>query len=292
MNIYTIILHLGDISITKDCIKSLKKFEKENTKILVVNNDRSILSGKEFGNVNIEIINNRKNLGFSRGVNMGIVQALKNGAESVFLLNNDVSFDKPILNKLIQDLKNNPKAGIVGPAIRFKKNQRSVFDIGGYINLLTGKTNHKEVNELKNFGLQYPDYITGAVMLIKKEVFEKVGLFDENFFLYYEDVDICLRAKEKGFTILVEPGVTVNHLLSKTIGKLNPFAVYHQTKSALIFGNKYYNKFPNYLLQRSFIIYQCFIFFFKSPRIGLCAFAAIYGSGNKKLEQNLKLKKR
>lgn len=276
-NIYTIILHIGDTAVTKKCLKSFLQHEKKYKQIIVVNNDARLLSAKDFGQKNILVLNNKKNLGFAKGVNVGIRYALGLHADAILLLNNDIQVKKTFISILLQTLEDYKNIGIVGPAIAFLKNKKTVYDIGGSIDMLTGKTSHQEVEKVENKNILFPQYITGAVMFIRKEVFEKIGFFDEDFFLYYEDADFCLRARMAGFLIGVNPSLSLHHLLSKTIGKLTPFAVFYQTQSALIFGKKYMHSPIQKLLHMSFIVFQTTLITCKHPLAGITGWKAIFG---------------
>ena len=277
MNVFVIILHYGNIELTKKCINSLSKNDDNFEKILLINNDKNItlipsifhLSSKE-----LHVINNKKNLGFSAGVNVGIKYALEENIDAIFLLNNDTKIDKPLLQRLMPILYSDKSIGVVSPAIQFSRNRKTVFDIGGKINKFFWKTSHDEVFSLKKSYLRDVDYVSGAAMLIKKEVFNKIGFFDNHFFLYYEDVDFCLRARRQGFRIIVEPRLKIYHSLSKTIGKVSSLAIYHQTRSALIFGRKHIQYPLNKFFHIAFLIFQAIFITFKHPSVGIPAFKA------------------
>lgn len=273
--IFVIILHFGNLQTTIACLQSFTKNEKEYAQIVLVNNDKSILTSKDLVFKKLHIINNGKNLGFAGGVNKGLLYALERNADAVLLLNNDVLIGKPFIQHLIGVFTKYPKVGIVGPAICFKKDNIDIFDVGGFVNLSTGRTRHKEIKKINDKAITFPDYITGAAMLIKKEVFEKIGLFNEDFFLYYEDADFCLRARNAGLQIAVNPEVIVYHLLSKTIGKVNGFAIYHQTRSLIIFGKKYIHSPMKKVMHLSFLLAQTILLSIKHPKASLSGWTAI-----------------
>lgn len=271
-----IILHFGKLTTTQECVKSLLKVEKQFHSMVIVNNDQQKLIKSDFPNSPyIAVINNPRNVGFAAGVNIGVQHALSHGADSVLLLNNDTVLHKPILNKLYTDFDEHPSIGIVGPAIEFVKNEKKLYDLGGYINMTIGKTRHDNEKKIPFEVLQFPDYVSGCCMLIKKEVFEKIGNFDERFFLYYEDVDFCLRARKAGFAIALDPAVILYHSLSKAVGKSSRITLYHQTRSALEFGKKYFGRKPQRILNSGFIFLQSLLFIKNNPRTGWAAFQAI-----------------
>jgi hypothetical protein len=264
------------LGVTQKCIDSLSKHDKDFEEIILINNDGNITVAKSqfnLKNKRIHIINNSNNIGFAAGVNIGIHYALAQKAEYVFLLNNDTIIAEDFLEKMIGVFQKENTIGIMGPAIAFHKNQKTVYDLGGKVNTVFGRTHHDEVEQISNTDVKIVKYISGCCMLIKKEVFATIGFFDERFFLYYEDVDFCLRAKQKGFLSAVLPTVTIYHELSKTVGKVSPFAVYYQTKSGVLFGKKYC-KTP--LFNQSFLLLQSCLFFLKKREAGLGAFKGFW----------------
>lgn len=268
MKIFIVILHFGSVEVTNKCLHSIFKNKLSFERLIVVDNGGNF----ETKNKNIVVIKNKKNLGFAGGVNVGIRYAISQKADYVLLLNNDTFVNEDFLKPLVDFSAVSKDAGIIGPAIKFKKDNRKVYDIGGKVSRVFGRTTHEEVRKVLNRKPAQVDYVSGCAMLIKKNVFEKVGLFDERFFLYYEDVDFCIRAKNKGFLTFVIPEVFIEHELSKTVGKVSSLAVYHQTKSGLQFGKKHFAK--SLFLNRVFILSQSLYIFFKSPKVGISAIGA------------------
>jgi len=272
-NIYIIILHFGNIETTKKCLDSLARYEKTFDQIVLVNNDPAVtLSLSQFTTLKtkLRIINNKKNLGFAGGVNVGITSALEKKAEYVLLLNNDTLITSDIITPLATTIIN--PIGIAGPAIKFTKENKTLYDLGGYVNLLFGRTHHHEVEEITDKKAKVVPYVSGCCMLIKRGVFGKIGMFDERFFLYSEDVDFCLRAKKAGFSSAVVPSVTIFHELSKAEGNISPFSVYHQTRSGVIFGKKHC-LIP--LFNFLFLFAQSCLFFLKNNKAGMAAFRGL-----------------
>lgn len=217
----------------RDIIECLGSVSREQTEIIVVDNgsvDNSVqLIKSKFPK--IRVIENKRNLGFAKGCNIGIRQALKKGAKAILLLNQDTSAKKDFLRSLLK----NP-ADIVGPVIKFKRNKRWVYDLGGRINFSLGRTYHLEENKIRR--INNIDYVSGCAVLIKRSVFEKIGYLDERFFLYFADVDFCLRAKKAGFKVAVEPKSIIIHKLTKE--KKRPFKqLLHLLRSNLLFINRY-----------------------------------------------------
>lgn len=237
--IFIIILNFNGGDDILSCLDSLQLIKKPTSwkkEVIVVDNASTDGSVKKIESKyrKIKVFRNKKNLGFATGNNIGIRYALKRNADAVMLLNQDTAAEKTFLEPLLK----NP-ADVVGPVIKFKRGRRWLYDYGGRVNWLIGRTSHQESYRLsKKPDFQDPDYISGCAMLIKRPVFEEVGLLDERFFLYFEDADFCLRAKRAGFKIAIGLESKILHNLDKGERK-SLFRVYHLLRSNLIFINRY-----------------------------------------------------
>lgn len=257
-----IILHYGDIAVTKKCIKSLESSAKGFRDIILINNDPQIdLTQRIQSKPKRIVLNAKKNLGFAAGVNLGIQKSFKNNADAVCLLNNDVVIEKDFIKGLSTYLFGKKDVGIVGPLIEFAAKGGQMYDHGAIVDQKTGMSKHRNYFSKKTKAPLLVDAITGCCMMIKKEVLEAIGLFDEQFFMYYEDVDFCLRAKEKGFRVYVVPSEIIHHELSKSIGRKSSSLIYQLVKSNIRFSKKH-TEFP----QRYFsVLSQIVKFALKMP---------------------------
>ena len=230
--IYVIIINFNNQDSIINSIKSLISYYPK-INIIVVDNassDQSLHLINLLGYKYINIIKNDTNLGFANAVNKGIKFALKQGDQEVLLLNPDTTVTPGFLEPFLSN-----KAEIVGPIIKFKRQGDWIYDFGGKINFWLGKTSHLESLSPKAFFSQ-PDYLSGCCLLIKRKVFGKIRLLDEKYFLFFEDTDFCLRAKEAGFKIALEPKSIIVHKLSE--GKNKPFYyMRYLIHSNLIFVN-------------------------------------------------------
>lgn len=262
IKIFIIILHYGDIRFTLSCLKSLKKINKDKLKVkigVICNTLINQSERKKLKSLTDIIIQNKRNLGFAKGNNIGIRKALKSGADYVLLLNNDTIVYKNFLLHLIKAAEEYLDVGIVGPTIKHKIKGQTFYDYGGVINWKLGKPFHiNKTPELRNSSsiilranlessrersreaswsvnssrlrsnnkisedknLVERDFVSGCCMLIKKEVFEKIGFLNEKYFLYLEDVEFCVRAKKAGFTILLNPNSCIFHFGSSSTSEL------------------------------------------------------------------------
>lgn len=230
--IFIIIVNFNSQKTILDCLSCLKYERAETIVIDNASTDNSLsLIKRKFPQV--KIIENKSNLGFSAACNIGIKYALRRRAQRVLLLNPDTLPEKDFLEKLSRK-----QSDIVSPILKFKRGETWVYDLGGKINWLIGRPYHQESYSSKTGKPKSIDYVSGCCMLIKKEVFNEIGFFDERFFLFFEDVDFCLRAKKRDLKIDVSSNVIVWHKLSE--GKKKGWFYHYQIlRSNFIFFNKW-----------------------------------------------------
>lgn len=245
MKIAVVILHYGKLETTKACLQELKK-KIEDNEVILVNNTHDDCKGLTLVIPGTKLIENGKNLGFAKGVNKGLTLALKDKSIThFFLMNNDLRLESGSFNQLALTLNKFPHAGIISPVLHHPKG----YDWGGKYNPWTGMVTHKNwPNKPKT--IQTVQHVAGASMLVSREVLEKVGYFDERFFLYYEDIDFCLRVRDAGLTIHINPDVIAEHtisasssLLSRTLSQWHShlqFIAKHAYPTAYLFDLIFY----------------------------------------------------
>lgn len=237
-----IILHLENIRCLIDCIVSLNKITYENFDIFIVHNGpRSKVLEENLAPISqhiTEVIDTGENVGFTRGNNIGIRQALQKGARYILLLNDDTIVSPAFLDVLVDAGEKNPDAGMLGPNIYLYTEPQKIWFAGVKFDEQTGIVSFPKAEKIVADELRKPeesDFITGCAVLVKKETIEKIGLLDERFFLYWEDVDWGLRAKKAGLKNLVVPDAHVWHKVSVSIGGADsPLKAYHKTLSHLL----------------------------------------------------------
>jgi GT2 family glycosyltransferase len=233
--VFVVILNYKRKDRLKKCLDSVFQTAYPNFEVVVVDNnsgDGSIEMIKS-GYSRASLVINEANLGFSAGNNVGIRYALERMAEYVLLLNNDTQVKPNFLSRLVDVAEKDEKIGILSPLI-FDGYSGRVWFSGGKIDWLRMKAiNLGEIKSENNFST---DFIAGCAMLVKKNVFKKVGLLDEDFFLYWEDVDFSLRAKRGGFKIGVAISSWIDHFeRKKSVGNNK---VYWLVLSGLLFFKK------------------------------------------------------
>ncbi len=216
-----------------NCLKSLEE-QTLKPDIIVVDNgsvDNSVeIIQKEFPGV--KLLPQKTNLGFTGGVNKGIRYAIKNGYEYVALFNNDAIASISWLKNLVESGNKHQQVGIVtGKLMRADKKR---FDSTGDFYSIRGIPFPRGRNQIDKGQYNKIESVFGAsggASLYRVKMFEEVGLFDERFFAYYEDVDISFRARLRGWDIIYNPSSIAYHEVSATSSKLGLFSYYHSTKN-------------------------------------------------------------
>lgn len=230
--VFIIILNFNGRDVLSRCLSSIYQSDYLNFDVVVVDNNSSDESleqaKKSFSRA--YFIKNSENFGFSRGNNVGIRWALEKFADYVLILNNDTVLEKITISELVQTMQRNDSAGIASPII-FSDDDKAIWFAGGIIDWHKMRTNH--VYEIKSDLPYLSEYISGCAMFVKKAVFREIGIFDERFFLYYEDADFSLRAKKAGFDLLIVPSAHIKHL--EQSNSKNALKTYWLVLSGLMF---------------------------------------------------------
>jgi len=194
----------------------------------------------------MDVIENGRNLGFAEGNNVGIRAALKGGADYVLLLNNDtILCERDCLDLLVEYIERKGNS-IVGPLILYSLSDKIWF-AGGKIDWIMGFCRHigkrSYLSKWKGTKPYEVDYISGCALLLKKSVIETVGLLDPDYFLYYEDVDLCTRASTLGIKCFIVPQSRIWHKLSASAGnrgsdRLSAVQAYHFGRNGILFARK------------------------------------------------------
>lgn len=236
-----VILNYKVCELTLRCIKSVQKSDYTNIQLIVVDNNSGDNLEEEIKKLSdIEFIQTGKNLGYSGGNNVGIKKALDMGADYVFILNPDATVDKDTIDILLTRAEQY-QAGVVGPKIYFEGTKKIWF-AGGVFDQANVLGSHRGVNEEDhgqfNQDLEV-DFVSGAALFVNSKVFKKIGLFDERYFLYYEDSDFCYRAKRSGFKVMYIYQAEVSHKNAQSTGLGSPLQDYYITRNRMLFASKF-----------------------------------------------------
>lgn len=268
--VYIILVNYNGYKDTIECVNSLKKISYKNYKIVVVDNassDNSVeILMEELSNC--MIIESKKNIGFAGGNNLGIKYALNHNADYIMLLNNDTIVESQFLNDMINSFNVNNKIGIVGCKIMYYPEKNIIWYGGGYIDWFKFIGAHygmRQIDKGQCNNKKEIDFVTGCCMLVKREVFEKVDLLSEDYFMYFEDVDFCVKVKNAGFMIWYNPEAVIYHKVGLSSGgEESSFSIEWCTRNRLLFMNKYKNNVSkfNFMLSKAFFYStRCIRFF-------------------------------
>lgn len=202
--ILAVVLNWNGGPLNLDCVRSILEQGLAPEDIVFVDNASTdgSLALVRAEHPDLTFVENGANLGFGHGVNRGLEVALERGAERVLLVNNDVVLGPRMLAELEAAMAHDERIAIAGPRVLDRAEPERVWCAGG---ALTWRQN---LSDLVGFGAPdgpafqgtHPvDYVAGCAMLVRREVFETIGLFDGAYFAYHEDVDFCMTAREAGF---------------------------------------------------------------------------------------------
>ena len=244
MKLAIITINYNSSENTIKLLESLKNQTDKDFEVIVVDNnshDVGKLMDYQTSETNIIYIKNDQNLGYSGGNNMGIRKALQNGTDWVLLLNNDTWVEDTFMGRLRAVLDpsagsgQGEKKGIVGLAL--DEGERTAF--GGLVQWLKPTLSHITMSNIVMAKSVDKSYAIGGAMLIHKSVFERIGLLDENYFLYFEDADFCQRARKARIPVSFLPGIKISHSVSASTKKLGaPLLLHYHYRNALYFNFK------------------------------------------------------
>ena len=262
-----IILNWNAYDDTFECLKSLEHLTYPYFHVFLVDNAsqdnsfdklRQDYKDGKF-NVPITFIQTGKNLGFAGGNNVAIREAYNQGYQYFWMLNNDTVVDPNALTPLVEVLEKEEKVGIVGSKIYYYGTNKIWF-AGGRINTWTGVAwhigmNKDDIGQFENIKDDV-DYITGCSLFFRREIIEQIGYMEEDYFLYYEETDLNIRASKMGWKIKIVPRSIVFHKVSLSSGgteNLAPYVLYYRIRNSLLLIKKTQNKYK-ILISRVYVL--------------------------------------
>jgi len=222
VHIVTVLFNSGDVLDT--FVASLRAQSWPDWKLIAVDNGSSDGAPERLAAIadpRIELLRNRRNLGFARATNRGLRQGLSAGGKFFFLMNNDVAFEPDFLAGLMRD-RAALGAEVIAPRIMYMKTPDKAWYAGGHFNdHWVFKSVHEETVPQGSEPSRMVDFASGCCLGLSRAVLERVGLLDERFFVYFEDTDYCLRLKRAGIPIHYVPDQVMLHDSSALSGGHN-----------------------------------------------------------------------
>jgi hypothetical protein len=212
-----IIVNWNSFLLTYNCICSLQQMSYHDYDIIVIDNGSADGSGKQLKDHfnNIILIESPTNLGFAGGNNLCIQYAAANGYEYVLLLNNDTFVKEDLVKVLVAYMDEHLSIGAIQPMIYFNHNRNLLWNGGSYFNSWLGRAfvpGYNKPLSPASDNIKEVDWITGCAFFIRLSVLKQAGLFSENLFMYYEDVDLSFRIRQSGYLLFYHPGSCVYHI--------------------------------------------------------------------------------
>ncbi len=256
-----ILVQHNHAELTRQAVESIQTIERSAYEIILIDNastDSSTIEYCQSIRNTITVITNNSNVGFGQANNQGAHIAK---GEILFFLNNDTIFTEPVFDTVQKHFQEFPKCGIVGVSL---KNSDNTFQIStGIFPSIVGELRTIRQSKSKKIPTNI-EWVSGAALAIRKELFQVVGGFDENYFMYFEDADLCKRVMQLGFSIDYEQNCSIIHLGGRS-WKWNVVSpiVYEYRRSQILFYKKH-----NSLAQNIFLRTYLLIKFFRSALRG------------------------
>jgi hypothetical protein len=242
--VVAVVLNWNGTADTLACLDSLQRTDHEDLAIIVVDNGSreppGALLRARFPDVTY--VETGRNLGYAAGINVGIRGALERGATHVLALNNDTILDRMVIRQVLAAA--HPDVAIVGAKVlRLDEPRRLCFAYGRVTyrqSLLTlvgeGATDGQEFATTRDV-----EFVHGCAVLLARAALERIGLFDEAFFAYLEDVDLCVRARAAGFRVVFAPDALVYHRTHTSTGGPGYVSVrqYLVARNTVLFARKH-----------------------------------------------------
>jgi len=214
MALSIIIVSFNTKKYLRNCLDSLYR-DNVNTEVIVVDNGSSDGSQNMVKSFfpQVKLIQNKKNFGFGKANNIGVANSC---GEIIFFLNSDTIVPKGILKKIIKFFQKYPRAGVMAPLVKLPSGEIQPYSFGEDTSLF-GLIRDKFLKAKFEAKTQKVDWVTGAALCCRRNVFNQISGFDENFFMYFEDNDLCVRARKLGFPVYLYSGAEIIHFGGKSI---------------------------------------------------------------------------
>lgn len=238
-----IIVAWNQLEKTLACLESVARLSYPRFETILVDNGSDPPLAEAIGDRHpeVDILRLPDNTGFAGGNNAGLRRALAGPSAYFFLLNNDTELAPDALDHLVAAIEAAPDIGLVTAKVYYAADRRRIWSVGNRLNIFLDVTGGGE-GQIDNGQWDRPrdiDFAPFCAVVLRRELLETVGLLDEGFFFYYEDMDYCRRARLAGYRLRLCPAAHVWHAVSASSGGVeNPLARYRLAES----GGRYFRK--------------------------------------------------
>lgn len=246
--VLTVVLNYRHLDDTVRCVRSLRAGDYRNQRLLVVDNTEDPAASGALGDMlgpEVEVLAAGRNLGYAGGNNLGIRRALDERADLVWLVNPDAVVERTTLRQLVSAMNEHVDAAAAGPRIVLGDSDpaRIWFD-GGLIDWTpTPRPRHRHSGQIASkapiTGVVDVDYVTGAALLLRCRALKHVGLLPEEYFLYFEETDLCQRLLGAGWRVIVDERAWMAHFQRSDGPARTPYYIYYMTRNWLHFARRW-----------------------------------------------------
>ncbi len=231
--------------VLSDFLKSLAAQTFTNYHLYIIDNSPNTTTERvikeQLTDISYTHIKNGKNVGVARGNNQGIIESTKSKCKYTLLLNNDITFENPELLSSIVDYADKHEENLIVPKIKHSQSKK-IWMAGGRIVEWKGIVVHEGQGkpDLSRYNIPgYVNYAPTCFILINNIVFKHVGLMDEGYFVYYDDVDFVYRCNKQGYRIFYKPDLTIFHNVGNSSGGSESlFTIYYNNRNRIYFIRK------------------------------------------------------
>jgi GT2 family glycosyltransferase len=245
MKLAVIVINWNAADDTIRCVRSVLGWRNLQPVVWVVDNASEDQSAEliERHCPEVRLLRSATNRGFAGGNNLAIAHALDEGSEALLLLNNDASIDEEAVARLVESLQADPELGVVGPLLRNESGAGVSLSAGGrdisrhivsHVIYEERPTSSPEAGPLRLAG-----YVPGTVVLVRADLFQKVGLLDEDYFFGGELADLCERARQQGYRSAINVRAIATHNLDRSSQLRSTLHLYYVIRNRFLFINKF-----------------------------------------------------
>ncbi|MDX1437400.1 MAG: glycosyltransferase family 2 protein [Anaerolineales bacterium] len=245
---------------TLECLHSLLEAGAQAESIILVDNhstDGSIAAVETEFAGKIQTVQSGKNLGYAGGANLGIAHALEAGADWVFLLNNDTVVSEVIFDEFQQDIAEHDEYSLFAPTIFYYDHRETIWFYG--VNRVADTLitipiiqDREAPDDLPD--VQEIDFVSGCALLINRDFFDRVGMFNPELFMYGEELDLLQRGHLAGFRFAVSRDARMWHKVSRSAAKDQPKMRYYQIRNQ----NRFYRVYSSGLVKGVMFVFSLF----------------------------------
>jgi GT2 family glycosyltransferase len=247
-----VILTWNDIENLLECLESISRLTYPNLEIIVSDNGSTDGTAERLKQdfPKVTVLENKRNLFWAGGNNVGIEYALSRNADYIFLLNNDIIIDPELVSELVKIGESDPNIGMLGPKIYYydhdQTQERRIWYASARISLWRGTAAHigiRAIDKGQYDEIRPTDYVTGCALMVKRKVIEDIGLIDPSYIAYGEDMDLCFRARKAGYKLMYVPTAVLWHKIGAYWGVVTKRKIKQKLRSQMIFFWRYSPKF-------------------------------------------------